>query len=367
MLIFIIFAAIVLLIGLILFLYLKFNNYFKSLQNAQKNDQTLSLMQKLMDNTSSQVKEATKSIDDTRKEIFNALNRNTDTLRDQLSESNKNLNKRLTDAARVIGDLSRELGGVKEIGRTMRDFQDFLKSPKLRGNIGEQVLKDLLEQILPRQNFDLQYQFKEGQTVDAIIKTGKGLIPIDAKFPLENFHKMSKAEIEKDILSLRKEFVRDVKKHINAISQKYILPQEGTVDFALMYVPSEVIWYEVVRDDQDLNDYSQSKKVLLVSPNSFYYFLQIILMGLREQRIADASKRILGLLSEIKRDNYKFSEVLGVMSKHITNAKNSCDNVLKDHDKLTNKIDSIEMLDLPKKKDIDNVIKTKTLFSNIKE
>jgi DNA recombination protein RmuC len=124
------------------------------------------------------------------------------------------------------GRVAQELGRVQEIGHQMRDFQDFLKSPKLRGNIGEQVLRDLLDQVLPKGNFQLQYQFREGQIVDAIIKTRQGIIPIDSKFPLESFRKISETKSANKEQSLR-EFIREIKKHIDDIARKYILPQEG--------------------------------------------------------------------------------------------------------------------------------------------
>src|SRR5206468_9986502 len=135
-------------------------------------------------------------------------------------------------------------GQMNEIGRNMRELQEFLKSPKLRGNIGEQVLKDLISQIFPKNSFYLQHQFKSGDKVDAAIKTDAGILPIDSKFPMENFQKFNKSQTDEEKVHYQKEFARDVKKHIDAISKKYILPEEGTMDFALMYVPSESVYYE---------------------------------------------------------------------------------------------------------------------------
>src|SRR4030066_1360405 len=142
---------------------------------------------------------------------------------DLLQKSNKNITDtlqkntdaiatRLDRAARVIGDLQKEAGQFSEIGRSMRDLQDFLKSPKLRGNIGEEVLKDLISQIFPKNSFFLQYTFKSGDKVDAAIRTDAGLLPIDAKFPAENFQRMLGAENETVKELARKDFIRDVKK-----------------------------------------------------------------------------------------------------------------------------------------------------------
>jgi len=144
---------------------------------------------------------------------------NTDMVR-TLQENSKQLNERLDKAASVIRDVGKEVGQMSEIGRNMKELQEFLKSPKLRGNIGEQVLKDLISQMFPKNSFHLQYTFKSGEKVDAAIKTDAGILPIDSKFPMENFTRMAKAENKEQKEAVEKEFVRDVKKHIDAISKK---------------------------------------------------------------------------------------------------------------------------------------------------
>src|SRR3990172_5504761 len=144
----------------------------------------------------------------------------------RLNEQSKSFNERLDNAARVIGDVQKNIGEMSEIGRGMKDLQEFLRSPKLRGNIGEQVLKELLAQYLPKQSFHLQYTFKSGEKVDAAIKTTAGIIPVDSKFPMENFRKMSGAKDDSEKRLYEKEFERDVKKHIDDISRKYILTEE---------------------------------------------------------------------------------------------------------------------------------------------
>ena len=177
------------------------------------------------------------------------LNQNVQGMQQRIDETTRAISTRLDKASEVIQGVSKELGQVQEIGRSMKDLQDFLRSPKLRGNIGEQVLKDLLEQYFPRANFDTQYQFNSGERVDAILKTDKGLIPIDAKFPMENIQKLQKAETESASDAVLKDFTKDVKKHVTDIAKKYILPSEGTVDFAIMYIPSESVYYEIIQQD----------------------------------------------------------------------------------------------------------------------
>lgn len=288
------------------------------------------------------------------KDMRGGLDRNRETLTEQLDRTQKAIGERLDNAAKVISTVSKELGHVQEIGRTMKDFQDFLRSPKLRGNIGEQVLRDLLEQILPKEHFRLQHRFKTGEAVDAAILTDKGLIPIDAKFPMENFRRITQVQSEPEVERAKKDFARDVKKHISTINKKYILPQEGTVDFAIMYIPAEAIYYEIVMGDDDLNTYAQDKKVLLVSPNSFYYFLRVVMLGLEGKRIEETSQRILEALSTIRNDSLKFHESLGVLNKHVTNAKNTIDRACAEYERLFTKIEGTSRLKTPVRPTLEN-------------
>ncbi len=260
----------------------------------------------------------------------------------RLEVQNKSFNERLDHAARVINDVNKNIGEFSEIGRGMKDLQEFLSSPKLRGNIGEQVLKELLKQFLPNESFNLQYTFKSGEKVDAAIMTSGGIIPIDSKFPLENFRKM-----QKDVI-FKKTFESDVKKHIDDISKKYILTDEGTIDYALMYIPSEVIYYEIA-NNQDLFDYAQTKRVLPVSPTTFYAYLKAILMSFEGQKIEKQAKEILSSLRAIKKDYGKVEENLNVMQKHLVNATNMMGNVYSTFTNLGNKIDNTQNLDIESK------------------
>src|SRR3989338_796026 len=195
-----------------------------------------------------------------------------------LQANSQQLNERLDKAAIAIKDVNKGVGEMSEIGRNMRELQEFLKSPKLRGNIGEEVLKDLISQIFPKNSFHLQYQFRSGEKVDAAIKTDAGILPIDSKFTMRNFQKMMKAETKTEKESFEKEFARDIKKHIDAISKKYILPDEGTMDFALMYVPSESVYYELA-NTPEVMDYARRSRVYVVSPSTLYVHLQTILLS----------------------------------------------------------------------------------------
>ncbi len=268
-----------------------------------------------------------------------------------LQENSKQLNDRLDKAAMAMRDVGVEVGQMSEIGRSMKELQDFLKSPKLRGNIGEQVLKDLITQIFPKNSFHLQYQFRSGVKVDAAIQTDAGILPIDAKFPMENFQKMSKAKTEEEVNLFRKEFVKDIKKHIDAISEKYILPDEGTMDFALMYVPSESVFYELVNID-DLTEYARKQRIYIVSPSTLYAHLQTILLSFEGKKIESQSKEVFRLLRALQIDYEKVNESVDLLGKHIGNASNQFSNVQKGVHTLGNKLSSAKNLDKKVEKEL---------------
>src|SRR3989344_4472391 len=243
-----------------------------------------------------------------------------------LQENSRQLNDRLDRAAIAIRDVNKGIGEMSEIGRGIRELQGFLKSPKLRGNIGEEVLKDLIAQTFPKNSFNLQYQFLSGEKVDAAIKTDAGILPIDSKFPMENFQKMIKAQNQTEKDSFKKEFSRDVKKHIDDISRKYILPEEGTMDFCLMYIPSEPVYYEIANTPEIL-DYARRKRVYAVSPTTLYAHLQVILLSFEGKKIETKSREIFALLRALKVDYDKVNENLGVLGRHLGNASSQFNNV----------------------------------------
>ena len=308
-------------------------NRLRQIEANRENDQTYANVTKLLEMTQKA------------QEIMqNELQANRGALDQNLQAQSKAINDRLDKAASVIGEVNKHLGHMQEIGRQMKDFSDFLRSPKLRGNVGEQVLKELLEQVLPRGYFEMQYKFREGETVDAIIKTNNGLVPIDSKFPMESFQRAARAETEEEKQSNMREFIRAVKKHIGDISKKYILPQEGTVDFAVMYVPSESVYYEIAANQPEIIDFAANQKVYLVSPNNFYYFLKIIMIGLEGAKLQEEGKKIWETLKAVQHGAGKFGEQLGMLSRHVTNAKNSMDGVNSEFIKLSGKIENIKLL-----------------------
>ncbi|MFH1258993.1 MAG: DNA recombination protein RmuC [Elusimicrobiota bacterium] len=263
----------------------------------------------------------------------------------QLASSQKTIDDRLENAAKIFGSVHQKLGELSkaneqilEIGQDISSLQEILRSPKLRGGIGEYLLGDLLSKILPAAHFSLQYEFKNGERVDAIIRLGKSLVPIDAKFSLENFQKFLEAATDAEKRQIRRKFTQDIQKHINDIANKYILPEEGTFDFALMYVPAENVYYEAfLRSDKDdtisLIDYALNKKIIPVSPVSFFAYLQAIVLGLRGLKIEETAKEILNYLSHLRIDWVKFQNEFEVLGTHLNNAEKKYSEVEKKLDR----------------------------------
>jgi len=243
-----------------------------------------------------------------------------------LQEANRTVGERLDSATRVFGDVQKSLGRLEETHREIREIskdisslQDLLRAPKFRGEIGETLLGKLLEDILPKENIRLQHRFKSGDIADAVILIGNNLISIDAKFPLENFKRSCEITLEDEKKSYYRAFVRDVKKRIDEVASKYILPDESTFDFALMYIPAEAVYYEISRDEE-LGSYAKLKKVIFVSPNTFYAYLQAILYGLRGMNIQRNIQKIFAELGRVQIDFKRFQEDFEVIGKHLADA-----------------------------------------------
>jgi DNA recombination protein RmuC len=283
-------------------------------------------------------------------------------LTNTLQNVDRNVNSRLDNAAKVIGDVQRKLGEVhetsqrvREVGKDIASLQEILRSPKIRGGMGELFLSDLLKQVLPTSRYKLQHRFKSREAVDAVILLKDGMVPVDSKFPLENFKKIVESKEESVKLNAKKQFIRDVKKHIDAIRQKYILPDEGTFDFALMYVPAENVYYEIIIKDENLEDdksifkYAIENKVIPVSPNSFYGYLQTILLGLRGMRVEEQAQEILQNIARLEGDFSRIMDDFQKMGTHLKNLSSSYDSTEKRLGKFEDKLDSLEIKQEPLK------------------
>ena len=269
------------------------------------------------------------------------------TVADNLQSSTSAMNQRLDNAAKVVGDLREKVGQIHEVGKAAAELVNILRAPKLRGGMGELFLGDLLAQILPPEHYRLQHRFKSGEAVDAAIQIGQKLVPVDAKFPYENFKRVVESGTEQERGIARKQFLKDVKKHVDAIAGKYILPDEGTYDFALMYVPAENVYYETiikedVGEEHQLFGYALQKRVIPVSPNSFYAYLQTILLGLRGMKVEQQAQEILASLNRLRGDFDKLQENFRLVGKHLTNAGGAYTDAEKSLTKFDAKLGQVE-------------------------
>jgi DNA recombination protein RmuC len=245
------------------------------------------------------------------------------------------LGERLDNTSKVVGEVHRSLGSLEEanrkiyeVGKDISSLQEILRAPKMRGGLGELLLEDLLGQILPADHVETQYTFRSGHKVDAVIRLGAGMVPVDAKFPLENFRKLLDAPTDDERTRARKLFVTDVKRHIDAVATKYILPDEGTFDFALMYIPAENVYYEIIVKDEATEDahiaeYALARRVIPVSPGCIYAYLQAIVLGLRGLRIEERSQEILQQLARLRGEFDRFRDDFRLVGKHMNNASSS--------------------------------------------
>lgn len=287
-------------------------------------------------------------------------------LGEQVQSASGQIGMRFDHASQMVNEVQHNLGAlstatqkVYEVGRNIATLQELLKAPKLRGSLGEFLLGELLGQILPATSYTLQYMFKNGEIVDALIHLGQGGVPVDAKFPLENFRRMTDASsAEEEKKGYRKKFNQDIKRHVDQISSKYILPDEKTFEFALMYIPAENVYYEtIIREEgsdfeKSLSAYSLSKKVIPVSPNSLYTYLQAILLGLKGIHLEKSSREMSDYLSRLRIDFIKFREDFEVLGKHLNSAKSKYEESLRKSDRFQDKLNEIE-IPLEKKSFVD--------------
>jgi DNA recombination protein RmuC len=226
-----------------------------------------------------------------------------------------------------ISQIQRQLGEVQQAGKQMaltaQTLEGILGGAKSRGSLGEVTLERLLEDSLPRAQYEMQFRFSSGEAADAVIRLrDKKLMAIDSKFPLDAYRRIS-AEGEE----ARRAFAVAVKGHADAISKKYIVPDEGTLDVALMFVPSETVYYELLQTSdnkgQPLDAYCRDKNVIAVSPNTLYAHLCVIAMGLRGMQMEENAKRLLESLSGMEKQMEKFADKFSTLGTHLKNAQQS--------------------------------------------
>ena len=258
----------------------------------------------------------------------------------------RTLDERLSQTTSVFGDLREKLGElgqkteiVAEVGRSLSSLEVALREPKFRGGFGEIMLERLLGDMLPTDCFSLQHRFHNNEVVDAVIKIGGRLLSVDAKFPMEDFRRLGQDDCEE----ARKQFDRSLKRHISSVAG-YILPDEGTFDFALMYLPAENAYYELVSRSDDksgLYGYCLERRVIPVSPNSFYALLQVIVLGLNGLEVEKRADEILGYLGRLEVDFDDLKRDFDTLGVHLQHAQGKYNDAIRKLARLDARIKSL--------------------------
>ena len=240
------------------------------------------------------------------------LNRSVDT---KLSETSRLMQLQFGESQKIIREITKELVQVSEgqkqvvsVTDQLKSLQDILKNPKQRGVLGEYYLEAVLQNVLPPGNYQMQYAFPDGSIVDAAVIIGQKIIPIDSKFSLENYNRMLESAQASDRQRYEKAFVGDIKIRIDETS-KYVKPENGTMEFAFMFIPSEAVYYDLLinkigvvqEDTNNLITYAWKKGVVIVSPTSFLAYLQTVLQGLKALQIEESAKEIIKRVGELGR------------------------------------------------------------------
>ncbi|MDD4957537.1 MAG: DNA recombination protein RmuC [Candidatus Omnitrophica bacterium] len=256
-----------------------------------------------------------KTMDDTRKEVESS--------KDVISSNALSTLKNISDMNKAIKELLQQQEKAQELGQSL---EYLLQTPKLRGSYGETVLEEMLDRILPKGIWESQYNIDGGEKVDAVIKFKDVVIPIDAKFPRDDYQKYLSAKSPAEKKTHWSNYEKALKTQINSIRDKYIKPGKGTTEFALLFIPSESIYYETIAEKNHLgdpcliNEYATKQKVIPVSPNTFYAFLNVIILGVRNIEIAKNARKLQAILAKVERDFGLFYQNFELIGKSIAKA-----------------------------------------------
>src|SRR5437764_8137600 len=271
--------------------------------------------------------------------ITETMDRRLGALDDKVDRRLEHASKQTNAIHKQLGDVGRATATLAEQAKELGQLQQVLRPPKARGGFGELLLGNLLRDRLPPQAYQLQYGFKGGERVDAVIKVDR-LAPIDAKFPLNNFERLVDAGDEAERELHEKAFARDVKGHIDAIAGKYIRPDEGTYDFAFMYLPSEAIYYELVCGKTGaLLTYAHERRVLPVSPTTLTAYLQVVLLGLKGLQIEQHAQEVMAYCAQLQKDFGRFKEDFDLVGTHLGRAQSKFVDAEKRLDKFETKLE----------------------------
>ncbi len=261
------------------------------------------------------------------------------------SDAQTAMSTELKNTREQINQIQRQLGEVQQAGKQMfqtaQTLESILGGTKSRGSFGEVTLERLLEDSLPPSQFSTQFRFRSGETADAVIfLRDKKMMAVDSKFPLDAYRRIA---AEGD--DARKAFVTSIKGHADSIARKYIVPDEGTLDLALMFVPSETVYYELLMSEdskgQAVDAYCRSRNIIAVSPNTLYAHLCVISMGLKGMQIEENAKRLSENLAGMRKQLDTFSEYFEKIGTHLKNAQQSYTEADKRLDKASNTLASL--------------------------
>src|SRR5215216_1415990 len=252
----------------------------------------------------------------------------TETMDRRLAQLDSKVDRRLESATQTTNKIHERLGKVDEATTQMLErakdlarLEQALRPPKARGGFGELLLENLLRDRLPPSAWETQHTFASGDRVDAIVNVDR-VIPIDSKFPLDNFNRLVEAEADDERTLAERQFARDVKGHIDAIASKYIRPDEGTYDFAFMYIPVEAVYYELACGKTGaLLAYAHDRRVFPVSPTTFTAYLQVIALGLRGMQIEQHAHEVMAYVADLQRDFGRFSDDFDKVGTHLGHAQ----------------------------------------------
>jgi DNA recombination protein RmuC len=297
---------------------------------AQRLEQQLAAMKaelaQAMAGTQQAVSEAQRTVLQQVNNVDSKLNQRLEAVDNRLGQSLASSSQAVGRIGEQLGELSQAAKRMLDVGRDIASLQDILRAPKLRGGFGELQLERILADCgLPPNSYRLQHRFPSGVQVDAIVIIGGGFVPVDSKFPMENFNRVMATQDPVEREKLRRVFLRDVQKHVDAVG-KYILPDEGTFDFALMFIPAEGVYHETFFGQEDIVDetsvwmYALNRRVIPVSPSNFYAYLYALVLGLRGLQVDRQAREIIDHLGRLTGDFSRIREDFGTLGKHLKNA-----------------------------------------------
>jgi len=293
--------------------------------------------------------------------LDNKLSESTKAIQSQFGESSKII-RGVTEKLTKLDDTNRQVVGFAE---QLQSLENILTNPKQRGILGEYFLETVLKNILPPDSYKTQYSFKDGSIVDAVVFIDKQIIPVDSKFSLENYNRILDTQNPEEKKKYENAFINDLKVRIDETS-KYVKPEEKTMDFAFMYIPSEAVYYDllinkvgvVTGDTNNLISYAGRKKVIIVSPTSFLAYLQTVLQGLRRQKI---SEQALGIVKEVERLGKHlgaYNQYMQKLGNHLTTTVGSYNKANKELKKIDK--DVVKITDGKPQIEIEEIEKPKT-------